>query len=182
MRNSVLNQLARLRPGRREDAPAIQLLYQTVGATPGGIARTPQEVTSDYVDGFVARSLERGIIIVAEAPGLTGLAAELHAYRSELHNFTHVLGDLTVAVHPAAQGQGIGRQLFTRLLDEVARDHPDITRVELVAAESNARALRLYESVGFQREGRFEGRIRNSSGGFEADIPMAWQRRVAGGS
>ena len=115
--------------------------------------------------------------MVAEVPGLSGLAAELHAYRSELSLFAHVLGDLTVAVHPEAQGQGIGRQLFTLLLDEVTRDHPDITRVELVTAESNARALHLYESVGFNREGRFEGRIRNSSGGVEADIPMAWYSR-----
>ncbi|MDQ3517566.1 MAG: GNAT family N-acetyltransferase, partial [Gemmatimonadota bacterium] len=172
-----LKQLAHLRRGRREDAPAIQLLYQAVAATPGGIARSPGEVTSDYVDGFVARSLQRGILIVAEVPGLSGLAAELHAYRSELSLFAHVLGDLTVAVHPEAQGQGIGRQLFTLLLEEVTRDHPDITRVELVTAESNARALHLYESVGFNREGRFEGRIRNSSGGVEADIPMAWYRR-----
>lgn len=173
----VVNQLARLRPGRREDAPAIRLLYQTVAATPGGIAREPGEVTNDYVDGFVAHSLERGVLIVAEVPGLLGLAAELHAYRSELRLFTHVLGDLTVAVHPKAQEQGIGRQLFTRLLDEVARDHPDIKRVELITQESNVRALKLYESLGFQREGRLEGRIRNSSGGVEADIPMAWYRR-----
>lgn len=165
-----------LRPGRREDAPAIQLLYQAVAATPGGIARTPAEVTRDYVDGFVSRSLQRGFLIVAEIPGLPGLAAELHAYRSELQVFAHVLGDLTVAVHPKAQGQGLGRRLFTQLLDEVARDHPDILRVELVAQESNFRALQLYESVGFHREGRLEGRIRNAGGDVEADIPMAWQR------
>jgi len=151
-------------------------LYQAVAATPGGIARTVGEVTTEYVDDFVAQSLQRGILIVAEAAGSPGLAAELHAYRSELHVFAHVLGDLTVAVHPTAQGQGIGRQLFTRLLDEVALDHPDITRVELVTQESNVRALQLYESVGFRREGRLESRIRNSSGGFEADIPMAWYR------
>jgi len=172
-----VNQPARLRPGRREDAPAIQLLYQTVAATPGGIARDPGEVTSDYVDEFVSWSLERGLLLVAELPGLVGLAAELHAYRSELRVFAHVLGDLTVAVHPNAQGRGIGRQLFTRLLDEVANNHSDITRVELVTQESNVRALQLYESVGFRREGRLEGRIRGPTGGVEADIPMAWHRR-----
>lgn len=41
--------------------------------------------------------------------------------------------------------------------------------------ESNARALRLYESLGFVREGRMERRIRTPLGtGVEADIPMAW--------
>ncbi|HEU4996386.1 MAG TPA: N-acetyltransferase [Gemmatimonadaceae bacterium] len=167
---------ARLRPGRRDDAPAIQRLYREVGATPGGIARTPPEVTSDYVNGFVEDSLARGIILVAELPGLAGLAGELHAYRSDLEVFRHVMGDLTVAVHPRAQGQGIGRQLFHRLLAEVKQHHPDVTRVELITQEGNERALRLYESLGFRREGRLEGRIRASNGGYEADIPMAWYR------
>jgi putative acetyltransferase len=171
-----MSQVARLRPGRREDVPAIQELYKTVAATPGGIARTPAEVTRDYVDEFVSHSLDRGILIVAELAGLPGLAAELHAYRSDLHVFNHVLGDLTVAVHPSAQGQGIGRLLFVSLLDEVIRDHPDITRIELVTQESNVRALKLYESLGFRREGRLEGRIRIASGAVEADIPMAWLR------
>jgi ribosomal protein S18 acetylase RimI-like enzyme len=172
----------RLRPGRREDAGAIQQLYQTVAATPGGIARTPAEVTREYVKDFVAHSLQRGVLLVAELPGLPGLTGELHAYRSDLQAFAHVLGDLTVAVHPQAQGRGIGRQLFTQLLDVVTREHPDITRVELIAQESNHRALTLYESVGFRREGRLEGRIRRPGGGVEADIPLAWHRRRQSGA
>lgn len=167
---------ALLRPGRRDDAPAIQQLYQEVGAIPGGIARTPPEVTSDYVNGFVEDSLARGIILVAELPGLAGLAGELHAYRSDLDVFRHVMGDLTVVVHPRAQGKGIGRRLFNRLLDEVKQQHPDVLRVELITQEGNARALHLYESLGFRREGRLEGRIRAPNGGYEADIPMAWCR------
>jgi ribosomal protein S18 acetylase RimI-like enzyme len=168
-----------LRSGRREDVSAIQELYKAVAATPGGIARRPEEVTREYIEDFVSNSLQRGILIVAELPGLAGLAGELHTYRNELHVFSHVLGDLTVAVHPSAQGKGIGRQLFMRLLDEVQRDHPDITRVELITQEGNGRALKLYESVGFRREGRLEGRIRIANGGVEADIPMAWLRADA---
>ena len=168
--------VARLREGRREDAPAILQLYKAVGATPGGIARQPAEVTADYVNGFVEHSLESGFLIVAEVDEVAGLAAELHAYRSELNVFRHVLGDLTVAVHPDAQGRGIGRQLFARLLDEVTHRHRDITRIELVTQESNERALRLYESLGFVREGRMEGRIIGPSGLPEADIPLAWLR------
>ena len=142
--------------------------------TPGGIARSPGEVTGEYVEGFVSASLDRGIILVAELEGLTGLAGELHTYRSELAIFRHVLGELTVAVHPAAQGQGVGRQLFASLLDLVKREHPDITRVELITQETNQRALRLYEGVGFRREGRLAGRIRGPDGSLEADVPLAW--------
>ena len=165
-----------IRPGRADDVVAIEALYRVVGATPGGIARSPDEVSREYVEGFVSKSLERGILLVAELEGLPGLAAELHAYRSELRIFRHVLGELTVAVHPATQGQGIGRKLFERLLDTVIREHPDIMRVELITQETNQRALRLYEGVGFRREGRLAGRIQAPDGTLDADIPLAWFR------
>lgn len=84
-----------------------------------------------------------------------------------------------IAVHPEAQGRGVGRLLFTRLLGIVARDSPAIVRVELIARESNAHAIALYESVGFRREGRFEARVRSVDGGLEADTPMAWMRPAA---
>jgi ribosomal protein S18 acetylase RimI-like enzyme len=172
----TVTNLGRVRRGTREDAPAIQALYQAVAVTPGGIARLPAEVTTEYVNDFVAQSVERGILIVAEFPDSKRLAGEIHAYRSELHVFRHVMGDLTIAVHPDAQGQGVGRRMFRQLLDEVVAHHPDVTRVELITQEGNARALHLYESLGFRREGRLEGRIRTRDGGVEADIPMAWLR------
>jgi ribosomal protein S18 acetylase RimI-like enzyme len=49
--------------------------------------------------------------------------------------------------------------------------------VELIARESNAKAIAFYQSLGFVIEGRFERRIRNPDGSLEADIPMAWLRR-----
>ena len=60
--------------------------------------------------------------------------------------------------------------------DLVTREHPDITRVELITQETNQRALRLYEGVGFRREGRLAGRIRGPDGSLDADIPLAWFR------
>ena len=175
-RTVVTTRLTTIRAGRAEDSRAIRALYQAVAATPGGIARSPDEVTLEYVEGFVSKSLSRGVILVAEQDGVPGLVAELHAYRSELRIFHHVLGELTVAVHPAAQGEGLGRQLFVRLLDLVTREHPGVSRVELITQESNRRALRLYEGLGFQREGRMEGRIRNPDGTLDVDIPLAWLR------
>ena len=167
---------ATIRRGRLQDVDAIERLYRTVGATPGGIARTPDEVTTAYVQGFVEESLARGILLVAEIEGVTGLAGELHTYSSTLRVFKHVLGDLTVAVHPAAQGRGIGRKLFERLIATVLHEQPDITRIELVTQETNQRALRLYEGIGFVREGRMPGRIRGPDGRLDADIPLAWLR------
>lgn len=172
----MTNSSVTVRAGRQDDAPAIMELYRVVGATPGGIARAPDEVSREYVDGFLSASLARGLIFVAELEGLPGIAGELHAYRNELRIFRHVLGELTVAVHPRAQGRGIGKRLFERLLDEVKTGHPDITRVELITQETNHRALRLYEGMGFRREGRLAGRIMGPDGTLDADIPLAWFR------
>jgi putative acetyltransferase len=77
-------------------------------------------------------------------------------------------------VHPDEQGKGIGKQIFQNLLEEIKRHHPDIGRVELIARESNTKAITLYEKLGFKKEGRLEKRIRHSTNSFEADIMMAW--------
>lgn len=66
--------------------------------------------------------------------------------------------------------------LFSALLSEVEQNHLQILRVELLARESNQRAIRFYESLGFHLEGRLEKRIRSVDGGFEADLSMAWLR------
>jgi ribosomal protein S18 acetylase RimI-like enzyme len=44
--------------------------------------------------------------------------------------------------------------------------------VELMAREGNSEAIRLYERLGFQIEGRFPGRVRMPDGSTEADIAM----------
>lgn len=157
------------------DADAVLALYRAVAARPGGLARAADEISRAYVHDFLAHSRAYGLSLVAEAAP-QGVVGEIHAYGRGLHSFAHVLGDLTVAVHPQAQGRGIGRALFVRLLAEVQARFPAVLRVELLARESNAHAIALYESLGFQREGRLEGRVRGVGGALEADIPMAWMR------
>jgi ribosomal protein S18 acetylase RimI-like enzyme len=61
------------------------------------------------------------------------------------------------------------------MMAEVAQ-RTDILRVELIARESNQRAIEFYRTLGFVEEGRFGNRIRNIDNSYEADIPMAWVR------
>lgn len=163
-----------LRLSTDADFDGILALYRAVAAVEGGLARAADEVTPQYVAGNLRAARERGLALVAVDDGQ--IVGELHASRPEPRVFAHVLGDLTVAVHPRCQGRGIGRALFGALLDEVRERRPEILRIELIARESNARALALYESLGFVREGRLRGRIRGVGGRFEDDIPMAWCR------
>ena len=160
-----------IRPSTPADAPAVRSLYRRVARDSGGLARQPDEITADYVAHFLSRAQAQGVGLVAEQAGQ--VVAEIHTYASGLRIFAHVFGDLTVAVDAAAQGQGLGRRLFTELLAAVQVRFPQVSRVELMVRESNGRAIALYEQLGFRQEGRFEQRVAGVHG-LEADIAMAW--------
>jgi ribosomal protein S18 acetylase RimI-like enzyme len=164
-----------LRTATFEDWPAIKDLHLAVSKQKNGIARWEHEITDEYVLSFMKKSLDHGIMIVAESPDNPHqLIGEIHAVKSRVHVFRHLMTDLTIAVHPEFQGRKIGRTLFTIFLEEIALNHPDIGKVELVTRESNVRAIQLYQSLGFLIEGRLEMRIRTPDGNLEADIPMGW--------
>ena len=159
-----------------EDWPKIKALHLESSKQKNGIARWEHEVTDEYVQEFMTKALDTGIMIVAEHPeDSEQIIAEVHACKPKVHVFSHLMTDLTIAVHPAFQGKKVGRTLFTIFLEEIGTNRPDIGKVELVTRESDTRAIRLYQSLGFVIEGRLEMRIRTPDGNYEADIPMGWQ-------
>lgn len=155
------------------DTNGIFELYKTVSREIGGLARTETEITKAYVENFVNKSFENGLQFVV-INKLNEIIAEIHCYKLEPAVFRHILSELTLAVSPDYQGKGLGKALFLALLNDIQSNRPDILRVELIARESNLKAIQLYEKLGFKIEGRFEKRISNDSTTFEADIPMAW--------
>ncbi|MES2297407.1 MAG: GNAT family N-acetyltransferase [Pseudomonadota bacterium] len=167
-----------IRPAVAADGEQVLALYKAVAAVPGGIARTPQEVSADYVAGFMGRARADGLEFVFEHDGR--ILGEIHAARPGIACFAHVLTDLTIAVAPQCQGQGAGRRLFEALLGEAMRALPEVTRVELFVRESNLRAQALYRSLGFVEEGRLRARVVNAHGVPEHDIIMGWLRPQAG--
>jgi len=157
------------------DVSKIYTLYKKVAEIPFGIARSPDEVTEEYIQQFTRNAAVSGIQLVIDNPaGETGIVAEIHCAQFEPKIFNHVLSDLTIAVHPAFQGQGLGKKIFSHLLQHISTNRPDILRVELFTQESNERAIALYKKIGFLPEGRFEKRVPGHNNLLEADIPMAW--------
>jgi ribosomal protein S18 acetylase RimI-like enzyme len=166
-----------VRKGKPSDLHKIVTLYRTVAARSGGIAREADEVTETYVINFIEKSLKSGIILAIEDPdNPEALIAEVHTYKPEIKVFSHIFSDLTIAVHPDYQGKGLGKLLFRTLLQETESNHPEIVRVELIARESNKKAIEFYKKIGFNIEGRLENRICDKNGKLEADIPMGWTR------
>lgn len=161
-----------------EPADVIKILdlYKIVAAEHGGLARTEDEIDAAYVEHFVSKSVTTGIILIAVDHRSETVIGEIHGYALGPKSFAHVLGELTIAIHPDFQGKGLGKALFTEFLNRVKSTRPDILRVELIARESNEKAIRFYEKLGFLVEGKMVGRIASVGGGFESDIPMAWHR------
>lgn len=157
------------------DFDGIKALYQSVARQGGGIARTEDEITDDYIHHNLVSSISRGICYVAKVD--EQIVGEIHAYPPFPKLFAHILSDLTIAVHPKFQGTGVGRAIFSALLDEVKLHRPHILRVELFVRQSNLKAIAFYQSLGFEIEGHFQQRVRRPDGDLEADIPMAWIRR-----
>jgi len=163
------------RKGTDKDVESIRTMYLEVARIPGGLARVESEVSEEYVKNWTSKSMSSGLWIVAEESS-GKLLGSIHAYKLEPAVFSHILSELTIAVHPGCQGKGIGKALFQYFLKEVLTSYPTILRVELIARESNQRAIQMYESLGFKQEGRLAKRIKSIGSGFESDIPMAWLR------
>lgn len=166
----------KLRTAEIHDVSKIVALYKAVADRSGGLARNTDEITEEYVRDFVTKSTDDGLIIVVEHPqDENQIIGEIHAYRKGVKVFAHVLSDLTIAVHPDFQSKKVGRTLCTIFLEEVGLHRQEIGRVELITRESNLKAIRFYQSLGFRIEGRLEMRIKTDDGQYEADIPMGWQ-------
>jgi ribosomal protein S18 acetylase RimI-like enzyme len=164
-----------IRHANATDYNKIYTFYKKVAEAPIGIARSPEEITQAYIKNFMADAAETGIELVVDNPNNNEeIIAEIHCHKLGPKIFNHVLSELTIAVHPDFQGQGLGKKIFTYLLEFITSNRPDILRVELFVQESNERAIELYKKIGFIPEGRFQKRIPGKENILEADIPMAW--------
>lgn len=155
-----------------DDLHSIQQLYQTVARISGGIARKEHEILEAYIENFLTKALANGCSMVAEENGQ--IWGEVHTYSFGIECFMHLFGDTTICVHPDCQGKGVGKQLFSTLLEYVMQERKDILRVELHARESNPKAIELYKKLGFKIEGRALGRVLDPDGSIVADVPMGW--------
>jgi ribosomal protein S18 acetylase RimI-like enzyme len=77
-------------------------------------------------------------------------------------------------VHPAFQGQKLGKFIFEHLLSTVAEKMPHILRLELFVRENNVKAIKFYKKLGFIEEGRHKNKIKNTDNSLETPIEMAW--------
>ncbi len=160
-----------IRDGHLGDFEALFTLYREVAAVPGGLLRREAEITPDYIRYILENSLARGVSIVAIDDNRR-VVGELHGWVANIRQLFHVMGDLTIAVSPRAQGQGVGRLLFEGFLARVRERFAGVERVELFCRSDNAHAIALYVSQGFVEEGRLVGRVKDERGFIADDLIM----------
>jgi len=160
-----------IRKGNASDHNNLKNLHKKVAVISGGLLRSADEITDEYINEILNASLERGIIFVAEHNNT--IIGSVFKYKENIKILNHVLYDGTILVDPDYQGNGIGTTLYTTLLNEVKEHHPEILRINLKVRISNP-TIRLYERLGFKKEGEFKNLIRNEKGQLESVISMVW--------
>jgi ribosomal protein S18 acetylase RimI-like enzyme len=113
-------------------------------------------------------ALENSISLVAEAEGeiIGWLNCQGGSRKATRHAV--ILG---IAVRRDWRNQGVGSALITHAI-AWARDTSIVTRIELAVYARNARAIHLYESFGFEVEGR-RRRALYQKGAYLDDLIMA---------
>jgi ribosomal protein S18 acetylase RimI-like enzyme len=162
-----------IRPATPTDHARLLALHRAVAEDPNGIARMPDEITETYIASLLRIAPPTGLQLVVEN-NAGELIGEIHGSKYGLRTFNHILGNLTLVVHPDWQGKGIGKMLFTQFLGEVRHLFPEIRRIELEARATNEAALGLYRSLGFVQEGVYRDKNRKQDGSFVDSIPMAF--------
>jgi adenylate kinase len=154
------------------DASTILNLYKDVAEQSGGIIRHTEEITGDYVEEFINKSLYRGVSLVAKNGD--ELIGEIHAYSPDIYAFQHLFTNMSLVIDPDYQGKGIGKRLLKEFLKTIENRFTDILRVELFTREQNIKNVSFYEKMGFVNEGRQENKIFISENELETPVQMAW--------
>ena len=136
-----------IRPTRPDDAEGLHMLRTQPSVIDGTLALPSMRITEAH-----QRLANYGPDVhsfVAVADGQIVGQAGLHVNSGKLRH----TASLGMMVHDQFQGQGIGRKLLAALLD-IADNYLALVRVELEVFADNARAIGLYERMGFVHEGR----------------------------
>jgi len=141
-----------IRPIEQKDAKGVNALRRMPGVFENilGIPSERIKRNEDYImnmgqdqHSFVAVTInESGDEVVIGTAGMSVLTN---------HRTRHSAG-IGIMVHKDFQGQGVGKSLLQALLD-IADNWLMLVRVELTVFCDNEKAIKLYEKLGFVKEG-----------------------------
>jgi len=158
-----------IRPAQETDAELLaQAEYDTAAEQEGLLAAKPFEIPASAFRNKIKAVGSDGLYVVMESEGR--LVGHLLLEPLGLSSTRHV-SQLTIVVHPGHTGKGYGRALMQYAIDW-AQDSELVEKIELRVRSTNTRAIALYESLGFAREGELKNRIKLKQG-YAHDVCMA---------
>lgn len=166
-----------IRPVRMSDAEPLAACNRAVIAAGTGMTRelsqcahTPEEVQEHARELVELEQSGAGIALAAIVGDEIGGAGMIR--RQPRKRIKHV-GHIGIGIAPAYQGLGLGRAIMEGLI-AWARAQPNraVSRVDLFVFADNAKAIRLYESLGFIEEGRRRRAVRYEDGSETDDLIM----------
>jgi L-phenylalanine/L-methionine N-acetyltransferase len=142
-----------VRPATEDDADGFAKVFSDRSASSGTLQHpyTSSEVWRTRLAANAGHAGTRQVQFVALVNGRVVGNAGLHPVNDNPRQ-KHVC-TLGVAVADAYQGRGVGRALMNACLD-FADKWANYARVELTVHADNDRAVELYQSLGFEHEGR----------------------------
>ncbi len=160
-----------LRRARPTDARALSRLFSAVRAEGRWLATPPSAVSEPGESYFIGEMIRSGdsLVLVAEADGEVVGNVLVTTERSSVSD--HV-GTLSIAIGDGWRDVGIGTTLM-RAAQEWTREH-GLVKLALGVFPDNARAIAVYEHVGFTREGVRRMQYRGAGGTFRDELLMAW--------
>jgi L-phenylalanine/L-methionine N-acetyltransferase len=139
-----------IRPATPDDAEGFAAVFATRGAA-NGTLQHPYTSPEIWRTRLSSNTSTRECVFVALVNGRIVGNAGVHPI-SDNPRQKHVCG-VGISIMDAYQGRGVGRALMNACLDYADR-WANYSRVELTVHADNARAIKLYESLGFEAEGR----------------------------
>ena len=129
-----------------EDAPGVTALMNLPGYR-WGTMRLPFQSVSTTRQKMSTSGPNFVCLVATSEKEIVGMASLTRFEGRRSH-----VGAVGMGVHDAYVGNGLGTRLLSSLL-EVADDWWALCRTELTVNADNARAIGLYERMGFEREG-----------------------------
>ncbi len=120
------------------DIPTLIMLEKSVAGTK---IYSPMLEENEWTEEF-----KKGTVYLIEKDSI--IVGNL-SYEKENEDHVHISG---LVINPQFQNQGIARQALMQILEELK----NVKKIDLATHPNNAKALKLYQSLGFVAESRKE--------------------------
>lgn len=159
-----------IRPVRLSDSEDINEMRRQEDVRANTLALATETIS--FTEGFLKSLGNDDYVLVAELDGKVVGMVGVHPFKSARQRHTACLG---MMVRTEYQGQGIGKKLLENILD-LADNWLMLVRIELDVTSDNERAIHLYNSFGFELEGKKKYSIIKD--GKYADLLMMARYRI----